>query len=330
MTLLQIEDLNVRFRTQHGVVQAVDGVSFRLDEGQTVGLVGESGSGKSVTNLALLGLLPSPPAQVHAKQLTFDGNDLLSIGPRDLRKLRGNKIAMIFQDPMTSLNPLLTIGRQLSEAPELHLNLTRRESRRLASKSLDEVGISNPEQRLDQYPHELSGGMCQRVMIAMALICEPRLLLADEPTTALDVTVQAQILELMADLQRRRGTAILMITHDLGVVASTCERVLVMYAGRLIESASTLSLFAKQRHPYTRGLLASIPSLHSDPQMPLTPIPGQPPDLADLPSGCAFAPRCFAVQARCHDAKPALSSEAHAAACWESEGLDKPSQPCQP
>jgi oligopeptide transport system ATP-binding protein len=326
--LLSVRDLRVRFETHHGAVRAVDGVSFDLDEGETLGLVGESGSGKSVTNLALLGLVPNPPGVVEARAIEFDGRDLMQLSEREMRKVRGNDISMIFQDPMTSLNPLLTIERQLTEVLELHKHMPRSAARKVAAQGLGEVGIPNPERSLDQYPHELSGGMRQRVMIAMALLCEPKLLLADEPTTALDVTIQAQILELMKALQRHRGTAIILVTHDLGVVAGMSDRVHVMYAGRLVETADTDALFARPRHPYTRGLLHSVPSLDGDPEAKLFSIEGTPPDLASLPPGCAFAPRCDHRVARCDTEVPALELQhdraatvPRHAACFEAKHI---------
>jgi oligopeptide transport system ATP-binding protein len=299
--LLDVRNLRVRFETHDGIVRAVDGVSFVLEEGETLGLVGESGSGKSVTNLALMGLVPSPPGVVEADTVTFAGRNLLTLSDEELRRIRGNEISMIFQDPMTSLNPLLTVGRQLTEVLEIHKGLSRREANRLCAEGLDDVGIPEPEARLASYPHELSGGMRQRVMIAMALLCKPRILIADEPTTALDVTIQAQILELMADLQERHGTSIILITHDLGVVAGFADRVHVMYAGRLVETGPTGVLYRLPIHPYTRGLLASVPTLTGDPSEVLFSIDGVPPDLARLPDGCAFAPRCSYVEQRCRN-----------------------------
>ncbi|MED6334638.1 MAG: ABC transporter ATP-binding protein [Planctomycetota bacterium] len=304
--LLSVHDLAVRFDTPHGSVRAVDGVSFDLEQGECLGLVGESGSGKSVTNLALLGLVPMPPGVIESGSVHFGGRDLLALSPEELRRIRGNRIAMIFQDPMTSLNPLLTVGRQLTEVLEQHRGLSHREARDLCARGLGDVGIPDPEARLDSWPHELSGGMRQRVMIAMALLCQPQVLIADEPTTALDVTIQAQILELLADLQERHGTAIVLITHDLGVVAGMADRVHVMYAGRLVESADTSSLFARPLHPYTEGLLASIPSFEDDSSEPLASIPGQPPDLVELPPGCAFEPRCPLSGEVCGTATPPL------------------------
>jgi oligopeptide/dipeptide ABC transporter ATP-binding protein len=305
VSLLDVRDLSVRFDTHQGSVRAVDGVSFALEEGETLGLVGESGSGKSVTNLALLGLVPSPPGVIDRGQALYGGRDLLRLPARELRRLRGNELAMIFQDPMTSLNPLLTIGRQLGEVLEVHRGASRREARRRSAAGLGDVGIPEPERRLDQYPHELSGGMRQRVMIAMALLCDPKVLVADEPTTALDVTIQAQILDLLRDLQRRHGTAIVLITHDLGVVAGMSDRVQVMYAGRLVEAAPTGPLFAAPEHPYTAGLLASVPRLDGG-AASLHAIPGAPPDLADLPPGCAFEPRCGRRTDACRREAPPL------------------------
>ncbi|MAF65204.1 MAG: peptide ABC transporter ATP-binding protein [Planctomycetes bacterium] len=308
--LLSVRDLAVRFDTPHGSVRAVDGVSFDLAEGETLGLVGESGSGKSVTNLALMGLIPRPPGVIEAGSVRFGERDLLALAPEELRRIRGNEIAMIFQDPMTSLNPLLTVGRQLTEVLEEHRGLSRREARSLCARGLADVGIPEPETRLDSWPHELSGGMRQRVMIAMALLCQPRVLIADEPTTALDVTIQAQILELLSRLQERHGTAIVLITHDLGVVAGVADRVHVMYAGRLVEAAETHALFARPAHPYSEGLLASIPSFDGDPSEPLASIAGQPPDLAELPPGCAFAPRCPLAEEACRSGTPLLEQVA--------------------
>ncbi|MAE46506.1 MAG: peptide ABC transporter ATP-binding protein [Planctomycetes bacterium] len=307
MPLLSVKDLAVRFETHDGIVRAVDGVSFEMEEGETLGLVGESGSGKSVTNLALLGLIPSPPG-VMSGVVNFDGQEITKLPEPDLRKIRGNRIAMIFQDPMTSLNPLLTIGRQLTEVLELHKGMGYSQALRQSAAALGEVGLAEPEKRLAQYPHELSGGMRQRVMIAMGLLCEPRLLLADEPTTALDVTIQAQILELMAAVQKQHGTAIILVTHDLGVVAGSADRVAVMYAGRIVEEGPTQDIFNSPVHPYTKGLLSSVPRLDSDTSCELSSIPGSPPDLAEMPPGCAFAPRCKKVQKECLLTQPDLVS----------------------
>jgi oligopeptide transport system ATP-binding protein len=322
MALLDVQDLCVRFDTHNGTVRAVDGVSFTLEEGETLGLVGESGSGKSVTNLALMGLVPQPPGVIEAGRVLYGERDLLRLAPRELQALRGNEISMIFQDPMTSLNPLLTIGEQLCEVLEIHRRMRRREARQKSARALGDVGIPEPEERLNQYPHELSGGMRQRVMIAMALLCDPRVLIADEPTTALDVTIQAQILELMKALQESHGTAIVLITHDLGVVAGMSDRVHVMYAGRIVEAAPAHELFRAPEHPYTAGLLASVPRLDSPAHEALTSIPGQPPDLAELPPGCAFAPRCEHSSEACLDEVPRLTpvesqgrEAVHLAAC---------------
>lgn len=331
MALLEIEDLRVRFETHHGTVRAVDGVSFTLDEGETLGLVGESGSGKSVTNLALMGLIPSPPGVVEAAGIRLAGRDLLSLSDVEMRGVRGNEISMIFQDPMTSLNPLLTIGRQLTEVLEVHGMARGRAARKRAAAGLADVGIPSPEQRLAQYPHELSGGMRQRVMIAMALLCEPKVLVADEPTTALDVTIQAQILELMGSLQERHGTAIILVTHDLGVVAGMADRVNVMYAGRLVETAPCGSLFRQPLHPYTKGLLESVPTLEGNPDEKLYSVQGQPPDLADLPYGCAFHPRCAYAIDRCREEYPrlevAVAEGTRMSACFERSRLHSPTEP---
>ncbi len=291
MALLEVDNLTVEFKTDDGIIRAVDGVSYILEAGETLGIVGESGSGKSVSSLALLGLIPRPPGKVVAGRAMFDGRDLLSLSQREISKIRGNRIAMIFQDPMTALNPFLTIAEQLTEVTRLHLRHTAAQAHKHAIEMLERVGLADGGRRIDDYPHQFSGGERQRMMIAMALACRPKILIADEPTTALDVTIQAQILELMAELQREIGMAIVLITHDLGVVAGTCRRVNVMYAGKFVEEAAVGDLFARPRHPYTVGLLNSIARLDSDHQR-LTPIIGQPPDLARLPTGCTFHPRC--------------------------------------
>ncbi len=316
--LLDVRDLRVRFATHEGIVRAVDGVSISIDDGETLGIVGESGSGKSVTSLALMGLVPSPPGIVGARSIMFAGRDLLRATPREWRALRGRDIAMVFQDPMTSLNPLMRVGRQLGEVLEVHERCTRREARRRSAQALADVGIADPEARLDAFPHEMSGGMRQRVMIAMALLCKPKLLLADEPTTALDVTIQAQILELLKTMQARHGTAIVLITHSLGVVAGAADRVLVMYAGRIVEAASARDLFARALHPYTHGLLCSAPRIDGDVALRLSSIPGQPPDLARPIAGCAFAPRCAFTHGRCEREQPELEApvDDHRSACF--------------
>jgi oligopeptide transport system ATP-binding protein len=307
--LLEIRGLRVDFRTLRGVVRAVDRVSLRVDEGETLGIVGESGSGKSVTSLAVMGLVPSPPGIVEADAISFDGRDLRRLSPREWRAIRGREIAMVFQDPGTSLNPLMTIGRQLGEVLETHERCPRRAARRRTAAALAEVGIANPEERLDAHPHELSGGMRQRVMIAMALLCKPKLLLADEPTTALDATVQAQILDLLEDLQREHGTAIALVTHSLGVVVGAADRVVVMYAGRIVESASARELLARPLHPYTLGLLRSVPRIDGAISARLPSIAGQPPNPsrdARRDSECAFRPRCPFEFARCGAQVPEL------------------------
>jgi oligopeptide transport system ATP-binding protein len=304
--LLQVDDLYVEFRTDDGVVQAVSGVCFDLEPGETLGIVGESGSGKTVTNLAIMGLVPTPPGRIAGGEILFRGQDLVGMPPGELSRLRGNDIAMIFQDPMTALNPYLTVGEQLTEVTRLHLGHDRGQALTHAIEMLDRVGIPAPDQRVMDYPHEFSGGMRQRVMIAMALSCKPDVLIADEPTTALDVTIQAQILELMKQLQEDEGTAIIFITHDLGVVANICNRVMVMYGGRIVEEARTVDLFAKPRHPYSMGLLRSALRWDQDTGEELKVIEGQPPDMIALPPGCAFEPRCPYAEAGCSEQLPPL------------------------
>lgn len=318
--LLSIRDLQTHFRTEDGVVKAVDGVSFDLAEGETLGIVGESGSGKSVTCLSLLRLVPSPPAFFPGGEVRFDDRDLLKLSEAEMEKIRGDKVAMIFQDPMTSLNPYLTVERQLTEVLEVHRDLSRAEARSLCIEMLGKVGIPSPDKRIDQYPHEYSGGMRQRVMIAMALLCNPRLLIADEPTTALDVTIQAQILELISELKRDLNMGVILITHDLGVVAGTTDRIAVMYAGRIVEYGQTDDVFENPRHPYTRGLLQSVPRLDQQ-DAELTAIPGLPPDLSALPGGCPFHPRCELANDRCRSDYPDVVNfqHGHWAACWEAE-----------
>ena len=307
--VLDVESLSVAFDTEAGRVPVVDQVSFSLKAGETLGLVGESGCGKSVTALSIMGLLPKPAGHITGGRVVFDGDDLVGASSGKLAGLRGRHLAMVFQEPMTALNPVHRIGRQLIEALALHeRRMTRAQRRRRALELLDEVGIPAAEQRLRDYPHQLSGGMRQRVLIAIALACRPQLLIADEPTTALDVTIQAQILELIKRLQREHGMAVLFITHDLGVIAELCNRVVVMYAGRVAESAAVGSLFAKPRHPYSQGLLASIPRLEGIPKTLLPTIPGMVPDLLELPSGCRFRNRCEHADARCAEHIPALES----------------------
>jgi oligopeptide transport system ATP-binding protein len=304
--LLEVTDLHTHFFTEDGLVRAVNGVSFYVEKGETLGIVGESGSGKSVTSLSIMRLVPSPPGKIVSGKILFDGEDLLTYDEDDMRKIRGKNIAMIFQDPMTSLNPVLTIGRQITESLELHLKLSGKEARRRAGELLALVGIPSPDKRLDDYPHQFSGGMRQRVMIAMALSCNPDLLIADEPTTALDVTIQAQILELINKLKSELGMAVIIITHDLGVVARMADRLNVMYAGRIVEEGPTERIFADPRMPYTIGLLQSIPRLDEERGRRLNPIRGLPPDLINLPEVCPFAPRCDFVQEACYQQVPAL------------------------
>lgn len=320
-----VDDLRTYFRLDTDCVKAVDGVSFELREGETVGIVGESGSGKSVTCLSALGLIPRPPGYHPSGRVLWNQRDLLTMAPRDLRRVRGAEIAMIFQDPMSSLNPYLTVERQLTEVLQTHRQFSRPAARGLAIEMLAKVGIPSPESRIDQYPHQFSGGMRQRVMIAMALLCQPKLLIADEPTTALDVTIQAQILELIATLQRDFGTSVILITHDLGVVAGTTDRILVMYAGRVVEEGTTADVFARPSHPYTQGLMNSIPRLDRPTGEPLQAIPGLPPDLSHLPSGCPFHPRCAAVMSSCDQSYPAVTrlSGSHQASCWNLPSVDR-------
>ncbi len=305
MPLLAVDDLRTHFHTRNGVVRAVDGMGFSLERGETLGIVGESGSGKSVSCLSLLGLIPCPPGRIAGGRAIFDGVDLLRCGERGLRAIRGRRIAMIFQDPMTSLNPYLRISTQLVEPLLIHGLGSRREALALAIRALEEVGIPDAARRVHQHPHEFSGGMRQRVMIAMALITRPELLIADEPTTALDVTVQAQILDLLRRRQRELGMAVVFITHDLGVVAELCDRVLVMYAGRVVEAGETAAVFARPRHPYTRDLRRAIPALQPKGRELFT-IPGAPPDPSARPTGCAFAPRCGEVADSCRATAPGL------------------------
>ncbi len=304
--LLEVHNLETHFKTDDGLVRAVNNVSFSVDKGETLGIVGESGSGKSVTSLSVMRLIPSPPGKIVGGKIMFDGEDLLSYDEDEMRKIRGKNIAMIFQDPMTSLNPVLTIGRQITESLELHMKLTGKEARRRAAELLALVGIPSPEKRLDDYPHQFSGGMRQRVMIAIGLSCNPDLLIADEPTTALDVTIQAQILELINKLKSELGMAVIIITHDLGVVAGMADRVIVMYAGKVIEEGPTDQIFANPRMPYTIGLLQSIPRLDEEKGRRLNPIRGLPPDLINLPAMCPFAPRCDFVQDVCYKQIPPL------------------------
>lgn len=314
--LLSVENLSVNFRTYAGTVRAVRDVSFTLDKGEILGIVGESGCGKSVTASSLLGLIPSPPGEIAAGRILFEGRDIAALGEPELRRLRGNAISMIFQDPMTSLNPVLTIGSQLGECFTAHGRPGGGSVAEQAVAMLRLVGIPAPEVRLGQYPHQLSGGMRQRVMIAMALAMNPRILIADEPTTALDVTIQAQIIDLMKKLNRELGTAIILISHDLGVVAGLCGRVQVMYAGQVVEAAAVDELFARPRHPYTLGLLQSVPRLDGV-RGRLEAIEGQPPDLLAPPAGCAFAPRCRFAMRACREVPPLFApAPGHVSRCW--------------
>lgn len=319
MALLEVEDLQVHFRTPHGVNRAVDGVSFNIGEGETLAVVGESGCGKSVTAMSVLRLIPEPPGRI-AGAIRFAGRDLLRVSEVEMRRVRGNDISMIFQEPMTSLNPVLTIGRQIGETLRLHQGLDGNAAEARAIEMLSLVGIPEPQRRVREYPHQLSGGMRQRAMIAIALACNPKLLIADEPTTALDVTIQAQVLDLMKDLKRRVGAAIVLITHDLGIVAEVAERVMVMYAGRKVEEAPAADLFRNPRHPYTRGLLGAVPKLGSSldgTASRLTEIPGQVPSLKQKIEGCVFAGRCQLATDLCRSVAPGLDQKAarHTVAC---------------
>src|SRR5499426_1180126 len=328
--LLEVKNLQTQFLTRSGVVRAVDGVSWDVREGETVALVGESGCGKSVSALSIMRLVAQPAGRIVSGQVLFKGRDLLSLSEEEMRRIRGREIGMIFQEPMTSLNPVLTIGRQLTEGLEIHLGVAPREARERAVELLGVVGIPDPARRLAQYPHQFSGGMRQRMMIAMALACRPALILADEPTTALDVTIQAQILELMKGLSRRLGVAMLIITHNLGVVARYADRVNVMYAGRIIERGTAHDIYHSPRHPYSLGLLRSVPRLDEPRRSRLAPIEGQPPDLTRLPPGCAFAPRCgFRVERCAHEIPPLapIGAAGHVTACWEAARLEREYEP---
>ena len=315
--LLQVRGLTTRFRTERGEVTAVDNVSFDVAAGDTLALVGESGSGKSVTALSLLRLIPTPPGRIEAGQILFEGQDLLKLDEAQMRAVRGNRIAMVFQEPMSSLNPALTVGLQIAEPIVVHRRKPWAEALDAAKALLERVHIPDAASRLNTWPHQYSGGMRQRTMIAMALACKPKLIIADEPPTALDVTVQAQILDLLKELTRETGAALILITHDLGVVARYADHVAVMYGGRIVEQASADELYARPRHPYTQGLLASVPRIDGDTGRRLVPIEGQPPNLAALPPGCAFAPRCGRATAPCHAQRPPLREAAprHFTAC---------------
>ncbi len=317
-SILQIRDLKTHFFTRDGVVKAVDGVSYDIEPGETLGLVGESGCGKSVTALSIMGLIPNPPGKIVGGEIIFDGKDLLKVKEDEMYHIRGNEIAMVFQEPMTSLNPVLTIGSQLTESLQLHLAMDRSTALSRSAELLDMVGIAEPYKRLKDYPHQFSGGMCQRVMIAMALSCNPKLLLADEPTTAVDVTIQAQLLQLLKKLTKEFGTAVIIITHNLGVVARYADKVNVMYAGRIIETGTAKEIYKDPRHPYTIGLLKSVPRLDEPRKEKLIPIEGMPPDLSRLDDSCSFRPRCTFAIDKCAKETPPLEAVdgAHLAACW--------------
>jgi oligopeptide transport system ATP-binding protein len=317
LPILEVKDLRVGFKTDDGFVGAVNGLSYSVESGSTLGIVGESGSGKSVNALSIMRLIPIPPGRIEGGSISLRGQNLLTKSEPEMRKIRGKDIAMIFQDPMTSLNPVLTVGDQISESVRLHLKMSNKDALAKTIDMLRLVHIPLPEKRVREYPHQLSGGMRQRVMIAMALACDPDVLIADEPTTALDVTIQAQIIELMNEMQQRLGSAIIMITHDLGVVAETCEYVLVMYAGNMVEYGTAAQIFAQPKHPYTMGLLASLPRLDDKQQTRLVPIEGQPPNLLRLPPGCAFAPRCRYRMPICDTPVPVYDFGAgHVARCF--------------
>jgi oligopeptide transport system ATP-binding protein len=316
--ILQVKDLRTYFNTDEGVVKAVDGVSFDLHRGETLGIVGESGSGKSVANLSVINLIPSPAGRIEGGEILFHGKDLLRMGRREIRKVRGNRIAMIFQDPMTSLNPFLRISTQMVETIALHQGLGGKAAREKAIGMLELAGIPQAERRIDQYPHQFSGGMRQRVMIAMGLSCDPEILIADEPTSALDVTIQAQILDLMKDLTRRLGTAVILISHSLGVVAGTCDTLCVMYAGRFVEQGPTDLLFEAPMHPYTQGLIRSVPRIDQPAGERLSSIRGQPPNVIDLPDCCPFHPRCDRAMDICRKHHPEWKTldDGRAVGCW--------------
>jgi oligopeptide/dipeptide ABC transporter ATP-binding protein len=324
-TVLDVKDLKTQFDTQDGMVHAVNGVSFNLRRGEFLGIVGESGSGKSVTMMSLLRLIPMPPGEIVSGEARFGDQDLLSIDLEDLRAVRGGKIGFIFQDPMTSLNPVLTVGYQIMESLRLHTDLSEKERRPRAKQLLDLVGIPDADARLRNYPHELSGGMRQRVMIAMALACDPEILIADEPTTALDVTIQAQIIQIVRDLREKLGTAVIWITHDLGVVAGLADRVLVMYGGQIVEEAPVVDLYSNPQHPYTEGLLGSLPRLDQKGQE-LVNIKGTPPNLYELPTFCPFSPRCPYVMDKCREENPPLMDigQGRKTACWWDMENDRP------
>jgi oligopeptide transport system ATP-binding protein len=315
---LEVKDLQTYFKTDAGIVKAVDGISFTLDEGETLGIVGESGSGKSVTNLSIMRLIQSPPGKIVGGKILFEGKDILELTENEMRHIRGNEVSMIFQDPMTSLNPFLRISTQMVETIRLHQDISRKDALAKSIEMLKLVGIPAAEERVHNYPHQFSGGMRQRVMIAMALSCEAKVLIADEPTTALDVTIQAQILELIQDLSKKMNTAVILITHDLGVVAGMCDTVCVMYAGKIVEKAKTHELYARPSHPYTFGLIQSVPRLDKAQDGKLFSIEGQPPNVIDLPPCCPFHPRCHKVMDICKTKYPPTKDlgDGHEVACW--------------
>lgn len=316
--ILQVKDLKTYFYTDAGTVKSVDGVSFDLHKGEILGIVGESGSGKSVSNLSIMNLIPSPPGKIESGEVLFHGEDLLKMSQKKLRSIRGNRISMIFQDPMSSLNPFLRISTQMIETIQLHQGLNKKDAKAKAIEMLKMAGIPAAEERIDCYPHQFSGGMRQRVMIAMGLSCKPEILIADEPTSALDVTIQAQIIDLMTDLTKQLGTAVIMITHSLGVVAGMCDTINVMYAGRVVEHGATKDLFASPKHPYTQGLIKSVPRLDKETEGRLYSIPGQPPNVIDLPPCCPFYPRCEKAKDICKKKYPPLKQfgNGHCASCW--------------
>lgn len=317
--LLKIDNLKTRFHTEDGIVKAVNGVSYTMDSGEVLGIVGESGCGKSVHALSIMRLIQIPPGEIASGEIWFEDRDLLKLSDREIRQVRGSDIAMVFQDPMSSLNPVFTVGFQIVEALTLHRNMNEKEAKVRAAELLDLVGIPEAKKRLDNYPHQFSGGMRQRAMIAMALSCEPKLLIADEPTTALDVTIQAQIIDLVIKLQQEMGMAVMWITHDLGIVAEMAHKINVMYAGFIIERGSSRGIFNSTRHPYTMGLLGSLPSIDETPGTRLTSIPGLPPDLCNLPEGCPFYARCTYRVEHCKSERPQLEvteSDEHTVACW--------------
>ena len=316
--LLEVRDLAVQFKTDEGIVRAVNGIAYELAAGASLGIVGESGSGKSVSSLAVLRLIPRPAGEISGGEVVFDGEDLLQVDPDDMREIRGGKISMIFQDPMSSLNPVLTVGRQIDEAQRLHMGVSKQEARARTVELLDRVGIPSPAERADDYPHQLSGGMQQRAMIAMAISCEPQLLIADEPTTALDVTIQAQVIELISDLRKELGMAAILITHDLALVAGFCEEIVVMYGGYIVERASARDVFYTPKHPYTIGLLESMPNIAAARGDRLSAIPGAPPDMTNLPVGCPFAPRCRFAKDKCIEEMPPIETigDGRTIRCW--------------